>query len=57
MLVGVLAEQEAEDDDGAADGFDYEAHIARLMEASERAMGWAPARGWEDGELDGVSTQ
>jgi hypothetical protein len=28
--------------------------MARLIEASERRMGFMPARGWEDGELDMV---
>ena len=28
--------------------------MARLIEKSEKTMGWAPARGWEDGELEKV---
>ena len=36
------------------EAFDLDEHMARMIEASERAMGFAPARGWEEGELEQV---
>jgi hypothetical protein len=47
-------EPEPEKDEAGGDGgaFDFEAHMARLIERSERSMGFAPARGWEEGELE-----
>lgn len=38
--------------EGAGGGFDFEAHMAMLIAKSEKSLGWAPARGWEDGELE-----
>jgi hypothetical protein len=46
--------EEEEEGEGPSDGFDYDAHIARLLEASERSLGWAPPRGWEDDEMEKV---
>lgn len=43
---------EDQPDNGGEEAFDFEAHMARLIEKSENSMGWAPARGWEDGELE-----
>ena len=47
------SEEEAEGGgEGGAGGFDFEAHMAMLIAKSEKSLGWAPARGWEDGELE-----
>lgn len=49
-------EDEDEDEEGQGHGaaFDFEAHMARLIERSERSLGFAAARGWEEGELEGL---
>lgn len=47
--------QEPDDEEqgkGAGDAFDFEAHMARLIERSERSLGFVAARGWEEGELE-----
>ena len=47
------SEEEAEEGgEGGGGGFDFEAHMAMLIAKSEKSLGWAPARGWEDGELE-----
>ncbi len=47
------SEEEAEGaGEGGGGGFDFEAHMAMLIAKSEKSLGWAPARGWEDGELE-----
>lgn len=49
-------EPEDEDEEGEGNGaaFDFEAHMARLIERSERSLGFVAARGWEEGELEGL---
>lgn len=37
---------------GSGEAFDFEAHMAQLIERSERSLGFAAARGWEEGELE-----
>ena len=45
-------EEEGGGGNGVGEAFDFEAHMARLIERSERSLGFAAARGWEEGELE-----